>query len=140
MPKTCGIDWSEDQHDVAIVDDQARVVARARIRDNVAGFSQLVELLAQHGELASIEIAIETDKGLLVAALVGAGFPVFPINPQQLLGTASLCGIWDLSRSVCPAVLDGQDGQADGGWLGFELAWGGSCRCGGVSKLVEQVV
>jgi transposase len=82
--KTCGIDWSEDQHDVAIVDDQARVVARARIRDNAAGFSQLVELLAQHGELASIEIAIETDKGLLVAALVGAGFTVFPINPRAV--------------------------------------------------------
>jgi transposase len=84
LPNTCGIDWSEDQHDVAIVDDQARVVARARIPDNGAGFSQLVELLAQHGELASIEIAIETDKGLLVAALVGAGLTVFPINPRAV--------------------------------------------------------
>jgi hypothetical protein len=54
---------------------EPRVVARVRIPDNVAGFSQLVELLAEHGEgeSASIEIAIETNKGLLVAALAGAG-------------------------------------------------------------------
>ena len=86
LANTCGIDWSEDQHDVAIVDDQARVVARTRIPDNVAGFSQLVELLAEHGEggSASIEIAIETDKGLLVAALVGAGLTVFAINPRAV--------------------------------------------------------
>ncbi|MFL6146552.1 MAG: hypothetical protein ACJ72I_03375, partial [Pseudonocardiaceae bacterium] len=38
MTKTCGIDWSEAQHDVAIVDDQARVVARARVTDDAAGF------------------------------------------------------------------------------------------------------
>ena len=84
LTKTCGIDWSEDQHDVAIVDDQAGVVARARVADDAAGFGQLLELLAEHddGEPARIEIAIETDKGLFVAALVGAGFTLFPINPR----------------------------------------------------------
>ncbi|HZD16438.1 MAG TPA: transposase [Pseudonocardiaceae bacterium] len=46
LPKTCGVDWSEAQHDVAIVDDQGRVVARARVSDDAAGFSQLLELLA----------------------------------------------------------------------------------------------
>jgi Transposase len=41
---------------------------------------RLLDLLAEHGhgELARIEIAIETDKGLFVAALVAAGF----INPR----------------------------------------------------------
>jgi transposase/transposase IS116/IS110/IS902 family protein len=84
LTKTCGIDWSEGQHDVAIVDDQARVVARARVADDAAGFGQLLELLAEHhdGEQAPIEIAIETDKGLFVTALVGAGFTLFPINPR----------------------------------------------------------
>jgi transposase len=84
LPKTCGIDWSEAQHDVAIVDDQARIVARARVTDDAAGFGQLLELLAEHddGERARIEIAIETDKGLFVAALVAAGFTLFPINPR----------------------------------------------------------
>jgi hypothetical protein len=79
LTKTCGIDWSEAQHDVAIVDDQARIVARARVSDDAAGLGQLLELLAEHddGEPARIEIAIETDKGLFVAALVAAGFTLF---------------------------------------------------------------
>jgi hypothetical protein len=79
LPKTCGIDWSEGQHDVAIVDDQARIIARARVTDDAAGLGRLLDLLAEHGhgELARIEIAIETDKGLFVAALVAAGFMLF---------------------------------------------------------------
>jgi transposase len=85
LPKTCGIDWSEAQHDVAILDDQARVIARARVTDDAAGFGQLLELLAEHGdgEPMPIEIAIETDKGLFVAALTAAGFTLFPINPRS---------------------------------------------------------
>jgi len=69
---------------LAIVDDQARVFARARVADDAAGFGQLLELLAEHGEgePTRIEIAIETDKGLFVAALVGAGFTLFSINPR----------------------------------------------------------
>jgi len=47
--------------------------------DDAAGFGQLLELLAEHGEdePTRIEIAIETDKGLFVAALVTAGFTLF---------------------------------------------------------------
>lgn len=84
VSKTCGIDWSETHHDVAIVDEEANVVARARVRDDLAGYGQLLELLHDHapGQQGAIEIAIETDKGLFVAALVAAGFTVFPINPR----------------------------------------------------------
>jgi Transposase len=84
LPKTCGIDWSEDHHDVAIVDGEGRVVAGTRVGDDVAGFGQLLELLCERGDAgqATIEIAIEADKGLFVAALVAAGFTVFPINPR----------------------------------------------------------
>ena len=48
-------------------------------------FGQLVELLAAHAsEPTGIEIAIETDKGLLVSALRAAGFAVFAINPRAV--------------------------------------------------------
>jgi hypothetical protein len=85
LSKTCGIDWSEGQHDVAIVDDQARIIARARVTDDAAGLGGLLDLLAEHGhgELARIEIAIETDKGLFVAALVAAGWRNTRITPSK---------------------------------------------------------
>ena len=85
MTSTCGIDWSERHHDVAIVDADALVVARARISNDAAGFGQLIQLLAAHAsEPTAIEIAIETDKGLLIAALRAAGFAVFAINPRAV--------------------------------------------------------
>ena len=79
----CGIDWSERHHDVALVDDDGVLVAKRRITESAAGFRQLLELLAEHGERsdAPIPVAIETAKGLLAAALRAAGYQLFPINP-----------------------------------------------------------
>uniref|UniRef100_UPI0035E41421 IS110 family transposase n=1 Tax=Streptosporangium album TaxID=47479 RepID=UPI0035E41421 len=84
---TCGIDWSERHHDIALLNADAAIVTRARIGDDLAGFRRLTELLAEHAGPdgpTSIEIAIETDKGLLVAALVAAGFTLFAINPRAV--------------------------------------------------------
>jgi len=79
----CGIDWAEAHHDVAIVDPEGRLVARQRISDDAAGFADLVELLATHGDSPTdpIPVAIETSRGLLVACLRTTGRPVFAINP-----------------------------------------------------------
>jgi transposase len=89
LANTCGIDWSERHHDVAIVSPDGTVVARARVGHGITGFGRLVELLAEHAaeeavEPSAIEIAIESDKGLLVAALRAAGFVVFAINPRAV--------------------------------------------------------
>lgn len=82
----CGIDWSEHHHDIAIVDQSGALLARARIGDDLAGFSELTALLAQHtgGEFTAVDVAIETDRGLLVAALRAAGHRVYPINPKAV--------------------------------------------------------
>jgi len=79
----CGIDWAEDHHDVAIVDADGRLQARQRISDDAAGFADLVQLLATHGDSAEdpIPVAMETSRGLLVACLRATGRPVFAINP-----------------------------------------------------------
>jgi transposase len=85
MPITCGIDWAEAHHDVALVDSEGRVRARCRIGTGVSGFSALVELIAEHGGCPEdTPVAIETDKNLLVVALAGAGFTVYPINPRAV--------------------------------------------------------
>lgn len=41
MRITCGIDWSEKHHDVALMNADAVIVARARISDDLAGFRRL---------------------------------------------------------------------------------------------------
>ena len=88
MQITCGIDWAEQHHDVAILDADGGVLARARIDTGAAGFTRLMALLAEHvedaGQLASVPIAIETDKNLLVVALQAAGMTVFAINPRAV--------------------------------------------------------
>jgi transposase len=85
---TCGIDWAEQRHDVAVVDDQGLVLARRRIEVGAAGFSELTGLLAQLGggpeQALRVPVAIETDKNLLVVALQAAGFTVYPINPMAV--------------------------------------------------------
>ena len=49
MGITCGIDWAEAHHDVALVDEDGLVVARARIDTGATGFNALLALIAEHG-------------------------------------------------------------------------------------------
>jgi transposase len=80
----CGIDWAEDHHDIAFVDRDGRLLARARVSDDAAGLARLLELLAEHGDSADdpVPVAIETPRGLLVACLRAAGRRVYPVNPM----------------------------------------------------------
>jgi transposase len=82
----CGIDWSESHHDVAVVDQAGVLLGRRRISDDLAGFTDLTVLLAEHaGEgFTAVDVAIETDRGLLVAALRAAGHRIYPINPKAV--------------------------------------------------------
>jgi transposase len=80
---SCGIDWAEDHHDVALVDVRGTVIAKLRIGDDPEGLGQLLTLLSAHGDEAAnpIPVAIETPRGLLVACLRAGGRRVFAINP-----------------------------------------------------------
>jgi hypothetical protein len=70
-------------HDVAVVDEGGKVVARARIGNDAVGFARLLTLLAEAGDTPEkpIPVAIETDRGLLVAALRATDRPIYAINP-----------------------------------------------------------
>jgi transposase len=80
---SCGIDWAQDHHDVAVVDEHGAVVCAERIGNDAAGLARLLEILAEHDadEEHRLEVAIETSRGLLVAGLRAAGRTVFAINP-----------------------------------------------------------
>lgn len=85
MSMTCGIDWAEAHHDVALVDTDGTLVARQRITADLAGFTTLIQLVTEHGGSArDVPVAIETEKNLLVVALAAAGFTVYPINPRAV--------------------------------------------------------
>jgi transposase len=79
----CGIDWSDDHHDVALVDHDGTVIGRRRIADDATGLAELLALLADAGDDPGdpIPVAIETGRGLLVASLRATGRPVYAVNP-----------------------------------------------------------
>ncbi len=86
MDTYCGIDWAEGHHDIAIVDQNGKLLARKRISDGPAGLTELLGLLAGHGDAPGdlIPVAIETPRGLLVACLRATGRHVYHINPMSV--------------------------------------------------------
>jgi hypothetical protein len=77
-----GIDWAERHHDVCVMAADGSVLARERVTDGVAGVARLHELIASWAEEpAEVVVGIETDRGLLVGALVAAGYQVIAVNP-----------------------------------------------------------
>jgi hypothetical protein len=91
MAVFCGIDWAEGHHDIALVDEEGTLVAKRRIDESLDGIAELTAMLAAAGDTAEepIPIAIETPRGLLVAALRASGRPIYPINPWRSLGIGS---------------------------------------------------
>jgi transposase len=85
MDVFCGIDWAERHHDVAVVSAGGDLLAKLRIGDDLTGFEELVDVLRKHaGPGGEAGIALETDRGLLVAALRQSGHQVFAINPKSV--------------------------------------------------------
>ncbi|MFF4093710.1 IS110 family transposase [Streptomyces sp. NPDC001834] len=83
MTVFCGIDWAESHHDVALVDETGALLAKRRISDDVPGSRILLDLLAEYGDTPETPtpVAIETGRGLLVAALRTGERPLYAINP-----------------------------------------------------------
>src|SRR5918995_2461119 len=79
----CGIDWAEGHHDIALIDDEGKLVGKRRIDESLDGVAELTAMLAGAGDSAEepIPVAIETPRGLLVAVLRATGRPIYPINP-----------------------------------------------------------
>ena len=80
-----GIDWAETEQAACLLCEQGQVQRRLRIGHDVAGVERL---LAAIGELepdpGRVLVAIETAHGLLVSALLEAGFSVYAINPKSV--------------------------------------------------------
>ena len=78
-----GIDWAEAHHDVCVLGEDGNLLARGRLPDGVEGVARLHEMVAAHAEEpADVAVGIEIDRGLLVGALVAAGYRVYAVNPM----------------------------------------------------------
>jgi transposase len=80
-----GDDWAEDHHDVEVMSEAGKVLAKRRLPGGVAGIAQLHELIGRHlgedADDAEVVVGTETDRGPWVLALVAAGYTVFGVNP-----------------------------------------------------------
>jgi hypothetical protein len=83
-----GVDWAEEHHDVCVLDVDGRVKAKGRVSNDLAGIAKLHDLVAgavpDDVDDALVTVGIETDRGLLVRALVAAGYRVFAVNPLSV--------------------------------------------------------
>lgn len=81
-----GVDWAEDHHDVCVMDAEGRVRAKGRVGNDLAGIAKLHDLVAAAvpsdvDDDPVVTVGIEIDRGLVVRALVTAGYRVLAVNP-----------------------------------------------------------
>jgi transposase len=80
-----GVDWAEAQHAACLVDAAGAVRRRLSIPHSPAGLARLREAIAAvEGEPAAVSVAVERPDGLLVEALLGAGYAVYALNPNAV--------------------------------------------------------
>jgi Transposase/Transposase IS116/IS110/IS902 family len=77
-----GIDWAEAHHDVCVLDREGLVLAKGRVPDGIEGLRRIHQMVSDYaGEPSEVAVGIEIDRGLLVGALVAAGYRVYAVNP-----------------------------------------------------------
>src|SRR3954468_8746444 len=105
-----GIDWAEEFHDIALGTQEKGVIEQFRITHGPAGVTTLLErVLALEPDPAEVRVVLETRHGLLVEALVDAGFTVLPVNPDLVArrrGPARKKDAAEDARIACLLALD----------------------------------
>ena len=108
-----GIDWANDHHDALVIDEKGHQVGSLRLDHSPSGLSKLNTFLEQViGSQPKEQIAciIETTHGLLIAALLEAGWPVYPVNPRTVDRRRSASGA---KTDIIDAYLLAKTGRAD---------------------------
>ena len=90
-----GIDWADTHHDVVVLDDVGHQMRSFRVTHTPEGLHALTsQLEAVSGPRGKAEMAciVETNHGLLITALLEAGFSVYPVNPKTVDRKRSAAG------------------------------------------------
>jgi transposase len=108
-----GIDWANDHHDALVIDEKGRQVGSLRVNHTSQGLAKLNTFLEQIiGSTSKDQMAciIETTHGLLIAFLLEALLPVFPVNPRTVDRRRSASGA---KTDTIDAYLLAKTGRAD---------------------------
>ena len=80
-----GIDWADQHHDVVVLHEAGHKVGTLRVAHTKEGLIELTRWLQGIAQLPEqMACILETNQGLLIAALLEAGFPVYPVNPKTV--------------------------------------------------------
>ena len=80
-----GNDVAEGHHDVHLMDEGGTRLGFGRLPEGLEGVARFHQMAAAHtAEVAEVVVGVETDRGLWVGALVGAGYQVYAINPKAV--------------------------------------------------------
>jgi transposase len=105
-----GIDWAEEFHLVALGRSGQGVIDVTRVEHNPAAVAALVaRIAALQPDPAEVRVVLETRHGLLVEALVDAGYTVLPVNPDLVArrrGPAKKKDDAEDARIACLLALD----------------------------------
>src|SRR5450755_1899814 len=108
-----GIDWADEHHDALTIDETGHQLGSIRVDHTPQGFAKLDTFLqsiiatAPKEQMACI---IETTHGLLIAHLLEAGWPVYPVNPRTVDRKRSASGA---KTDLIDAYLLAKTGRAD---------------------------
>ncbi len=106
-----GIDGAARHHDVMVIDETGQQAGSLRVAHTKAGMEELkrflLEIAATPEPLACI---VETSHGLLIAALLEAGFAVYPVNPKTVDRRRNAAG---LKTDAIDAYLLAKTGRSE---------------------------
>src|SRR5215472_12126339 len=94
-----GIDWADTHHDIFIIEESGQKLTSFRVPHTSEGLTELtsrLEAVCGPDNKAAMACIIETNHGMLITALLEAGFAVYPVNPNTI----------DRKRSAARAKTD----------------------------------
>jgi transposase len=108
-----GIDWADQHHDALVLDEQGHQLGSLRVDHTPEGLAKLntfLETITGAGQQEQMACIIETTHGLLIAFLLEAGWPVYPVNPRTVERRRSASGA---KTDTIDAYLLAKTGRAD---------------------------
>jgi hypothetical protein len=106
-----GIDWADTHHDVMVIDETGQQAGSLRVAHTKAGVEELKRfLLAIARTPEQLACIVETSQGLLIAALLEAGFTVYPVNPKTVDRRRNAAGV---KTDAVDAYLLAKTGRSD---------------------------